>query len=155
MNQTLATALTNHLDGSVGSIESQQLVTFLVGEQLYCVDIMSVREIRVCTTLTPLPGEPDYVRGMINLRGTVVPVLDLRTRFGEGRGKREGAVVIVIINGRLQGLLVDQVCDIVTVPAGGIAPIPETDTSRRHPFFQGLITQGDALLIVIALDRLM
>jgi purine-binding chemotaxis protein CheW len=136
--------------------DRRQFVTFALGEQLYCVDIMAVREIRVSNAITKLPGAPDYVRGVINLRGTIVPVCDLRIRFGQGQTElaRSHAVVIVAINNRLTGLLVDDVCDIVTVGLNEIAPVPETDVNRRNPFFQGLITQSETMLIVIALDRL-
>jgi purine-binding chemotaxis protein CheW len=134
---------------------TRQFVTFTLGEQPYCVDIMSVREVRTSNAITPLPGAPDFVRGVINLRGTIVPILDLRARFGQGRTEpsQSHAVVIVTIDGRLNGLLVDGVSDILSVGASKIAPIPESDGERRNPFFEGLVTQGDTMLIVIGLDR--
>ena len=140
---------------AVGVAETRQFVTFTLGEQQYCVDIMSVREIRASNVITPLRSAPDYVRGVINLRGTIVPVIDLRTRFALGRTElNQGIVVVVTIEGRLNGLLVDGVSDILTVRQGDIAAIPETDGEVRNPFFDGLITQGDAMLIVVALERL-
>src|SRR5262245_21592104 len=136
--------------------QTRQFVTFTLGEQQYCVDIMSVREIRASNVITPLPSAPDYVRGVTNLRGVIVPIIDLRTRFGLGRTQptQNDVVVIVAIAGKLKGLLVDGVSDILTVEEGDIAAIPETDGDRRSPFFDGLITQGDTMLIVIALERL-
>jgi purine-binding chemotaxis protein CheW len=142
-------------DESAG--ERGQFVAFRIGDQRYCVDIMSVREIRVTSTITPLPGAPEFVRGVINLRGTIVPVCDLRSRFGQGMTElsRGHAIVIVSIAGRLTGLLVDEVCDIVEAAAAEMAPVPETDSSRRNPFFNGLITKVDGMLIMVSLDCLM
>jgi purine-binding chemotaxis protein CheW len=135
--------------------DSRQFVTFLLGEQQYCVDIMAVREIRASNVVTPLPSAPDYVRGVTNLRGTIVPIIDLRTRFGLGRTEvSQGVVVVVMIGGRLNGLLVDGVSDILTVRQADISPIPDTDGENRNPFFEGLVTQNDTMLIIVALDRL-
>jgi purine-binding chemotaxis protein CheW len=136
--------------------ERQQFVTFSLNGQQYCVDIMSVREIRMLQAITALPGAPDSIRGVINLRGTIVPICDPRLRFGQGRTKitPSHAVVVVSVAGRLTGLLVDEVLDIVTVPRSEVAPIPDADSGRRNPFFQGLITQDDQMLIVIDLERL-
>ena len=135
--------------------ETRQFVTFVLGEQQYCVDIMAVREIRATNVITPLPSAPDYVRGVTNLRGTIVPIIDLRTRFGLGRTEvTQGVVVVVMIGERLNGLLVDGVSDILTVRQADISAIPETDGENRNPFFDGLVTQNDTMLIIVALDRL-
>lgn len=136
--------------------ERQQFVTFSLNGQQYCVDIMSVREIRMLQSITALPGAPASVRGVINLRGTIVPICDPRLRFAQGRTEisPSHAVVVVSVAGRLTGLLVDEVLDIVTVPRSQVAPIPDADSGRRNPFFQGLITQDDQMLIVIDLERL-
>ncbi len=140
---------------AAGVVDTRQFVTFTLGAQQYCVDIMAVREIRAANVITPLPSAPEFVRGVINLRGTIVPIIDLRTRFALGRTElNQGIVVVVMIEGRPIGLLVDAVSDILTVHRSDIAAIPETDGEKRNPFFDGLIPQGDAMLIVIALDRL-
>ena len=149
--------VTRKLQETAGEIaEKRQFVTFALGKQLFCVDIMSVREIRISNVITPLPGAPDFVRGVINLRGTIVPICDLRMRFGQGRTElaESYSVVIVSINERWAGLLVDEVCDILTADGSEMSPIPETDANRRNPFFHGLITQGDTMLIVVALEKL-
>src|SRR5437764_1187619 len=89
----------------------QQFVSFTVSEQNYCVDIMAVREIKAWTGVTTLPNSPSYVRGVVNLRGTIVPVIDLRMRFGQGRTETSpGHVVVIVAIGEAQnGLLVDGV----------------------------------------------
>ena len=109
-----------------GAEDARQFVTFTLGEQQYCVDVMSVREICTSTPITPLPSAPDFLRGVINLRGTIVPIIDLRTRFALGRTEptESHVVVIVTIEGRLNGLLVDGVSDILTVRSATSPPSP-------------------------------
>ena len=134
----------------------QQFVSFMVGGQHYCVDIMAVREIKAWTATTSLPNSPAYIRGVINLRGAIVPVIDLRMRFGQGLTEPTPShvVVIVAIGDAQSGLLVDGVSDIVTVPRKDIAPIPDLEGEDRNPFFHGLVTSQDNLMAVIALDQL-
>ena len=139
---------------SLGGV--RQFVIFTLGAQQYCLDIMAVREIRASNVITSLPSSPDFVRGVINLRGTIIPIIDLRTRFGLERSEsaQSQVVVIIMIDGPLYGLLVDGVYDILTVRQSDIAAVPDTVGENRHPLFDGLITQGDTMLIVIALERL-
>ena len=141
---------------AAGAGETAQFVTFTLGAQHYCVDITSVREIRAWSAITPLPGTDDFIRGVINLRGAVVPIIDLRTRFGQGKTEAtpDHVIVTVMIDGRITGLLVDAVSDILTLPRTAIEPVPATDGEPKSRFFDGLITQQDNMLIVIALDRL-
>lgn len=138
------------------SEERHQFVVFALSGQNYCIDIMSVREIRVVQAITTLPGAAEFVRGIINLRGTIVPVFDLRKRFGLGETNiaENQALVIAAIEGHLTGLLVDEVLDIMASPASAVTPIPTPDTNRRSPFFKSLISQGDEMLIVIDLQQL-
>ena len=128
----------------------------LVGEQQYCVDIMAVREIKAWTGTTALPNSPAHIRGVINLRGAIVPVIDLRKRFGQELTEPTPAHVVVIVAiGDIQnGLLVDGVSDIVTVNRKDIAPIPSMEGEDKNPYFQGLITGQEKLVAVIALDQL-
>ena len=145
--------------GSVAMPEDagmQQFVSFTVGAQDYCVDIMAVREIRAWTGVTGLPNSPSYIRGVINLRGAIVPVIDLRMRFGQGLTETTpGHVVVIVAIGDTQnGLLVDGVSDIITVPKKDIAAIPEMEGEDRNPYFHGLITGQEKLLALIALDEL-
>ena len=137
-------------------VDTCQFVTFRLGEQLYCVEIMSVREIRASSVITALPNAPEYVKGVINLRGAIVPIVDLKARFALDRSPAaQGEIVVIVsIGGRLKGLLVDDVSDILTVGRSEIAAIPNADGEPRTHFFAGLITTGDTMLIVIALDRL-
>src|ERR1700743_1498274 len=107
--------------------ERQELISFRIGEQEYCVDIMSVREIRGWTPATPMPHAPEFVRGVINLRGTVMPVLDLGVRFGFGvtEATERHVIIVAQIDGQQVGLLVDAVCETLNVAASQIQPAPE------------------------------
>ena len=136
--------------------DMRQFVSFVVGEQNYCVDIMAVREIKAWTGITALPNSPAHIRGVINLRGAIVPVIDLRKRFGQEFTEPTPSHVIVIVAvGDIQnGLLVDGVSDIVTVNRKDIAPIPNMEGEDKNPYFQGLITSQENLVAVIALDQL-
>jgi purine-binding chemotaxis protein CheW len=134
----------------------RQFVSFVIGEQHYCVDIMAVREIKAWTGTTALPNSPAHIRGVINLRGAIVPVIDLRKRFGQELTEPTPAHVVVIVAvGDVQnGLLVDGVSDIVTVNKKDIAPIPNMEGEDKNPYFQGLITGQQKLVAVISLDHL-
>jgi purine-binding chemotaxis protein CheW len=133
-----------------------QFVAFSIGDRNFCVDIMQVREIRAWTGATSLPNSADYVRGVINLRGNIVPVIDLRSRFGHGLTDAEGnhVVVIVMIGDSMHGLLVDSVSDILDVGDKDIAQVPDTELGARANFLDGIITDGDDMVAIISLDRL-
>ncbi len=135
---------------------SQQFIAFDIGEQRYCVDIMTVREIRAWTGTTELPNTPDFVRGVINLRGAIVPIIDLRIRFGRGKTDptKSHVVVIIAIGDRLHGLLVDAVSDILSLWEEDIAPLPDTEGNTQNPYLDGLITEEERMIAVIATDRL-
>lgn len=107
-----------------------ELLSFRLGEQEYSLDIMSVREIRGWTRATPLPHAPSYMRGVINLRGTVLPVLDLSARLGMEPVRGDGRNVVIVVQsgaqstGQSVGLLVDAVSDILAIPRSAMQPPP-------------------------------
>lgn len=137
------------------SEDKRQFVTFALGGQNYCIDIMLVREIRMVQSITGLPGAPEHVRGVINLRGCIVPVYDLRRKFGQGETHLQAnhPSVIVDVDGKLCGLLVDEVLDIVTVASNEIAALPEDDVHDRNPYFEGFVTHKENLFIVVDIHR--
>ncbi len=142
---------------STEDADLRQFVSFTIGEQNYCVDIMAVREIRVWTGATNLPNSASFIRGVINLRGTIVPVLDLRMRFGLGPTETSPGhvVVIVAVEGGQTGLLVDAVSDIITVNRKDIADIPHIEGEDQNPFFRGLITGQENLMALISLEEVL
>ncbi|HEY8616946.1 chemotaxis protein CheW [Phenylobacterium sp.] len=132
---------------------ARELITIEVGGQLFALNIMIVREIRGWTTSTPLPHAPVYVLGLINLRGTVLPVLDLSARVGLPARSPEASSVVVVaeLTGRPVGLLVDAVCDIITVEASQIQPAPDLGSGGSQ-FVRGVITLEDQIVTLLDLD---
>lgn len=136
---------------------SRQLITFQLGEEVLGADIMAIREIRAWSPATPLPNVPEHVRGVVNLRGVVLPVFDLRHRLGWGRTEPSGRHVIIVINTgeQLQGLIVDAVNDIVTITPENMQPLPDIGRGAAAFFLDGLATIDDRMIMVLALDRLL
>jgi purine-binding chemotaxis protein CheW len=133
-----------------------QFITFTLGVEEYGIDIMVVREIKGWTVTTTIPNAPPHVRGVINLRGVIVPIFDLRARFGMGMTEPTRMhVVIIVTNGqRTIGLLVDTVSDIISVEAEAIRPVPEMGMSVDADFLQGLAALGDRMVTLVSLDGL-
>src|SRR5262250_1198949 len=104
-------------DGGPGASGLVQFISFAIGDDQYGVDIMAVREIKEWTEITHLPKQPEYVRGVLNLRGVIVPIIDLRCRFGQGLTEATPLHVIIIvqIEHQLVGLLADRVSDIISI----------------------------------------
>src|ERR1700760_3951312 len=117
-----------------------QFIAFRSGEQEFGAGIMAIREIRGWTETTALPHAPDYVRGVINRRGTVLPVVDLKCRLGQSRTDANAKHVIVVVEtgARTVGLLVDAVSDILTIAASEIQPAPELARDAQTPFVEGI-----------------
>ena len=136
---------------------TREFVSFAIGDDQYGVDIMAVREIKEWSNITRLPKQPDYVRGVLNLRGVMVPIIDLRCRFGQGRTETTPLhiVVIVQIDERLVGLLVDRVLDIVAFEAGKIQAVPKVVQSSLTGFLAGLVTSDGNLIALIDLPSLL
>jgi purine-binding chemotaxis protein CheW len=138
----------------ISQADLRELVTFKVGEQDYCIDIMSVREIRGWTPATVLPYAPSYVLGVINLRGTIVPIVDLSARLNLGRSEPDSRHVVVItaINNQMVGLLVNSVSDIMSVNRSAVQPVPEAASEATGAHIEGVIAIDDRMLRVIDLQ---
>ncbi|WP_456388187.1 chemotaxis protein CheW [Profundibacter sp.] len=130
-----------------------ELLTFQVGKQEYAIDIMSVREIRGWTKATPLPHAPDFVRGVINLRGTVLTIVDLAHRLGMGRTEtNERNVIIVVHTGKeTVGLLVDAVSDILVINKNELQVPPEMTASDNQTFVNALMIAGERMIRILSL----
>ena len=142
---------------AAGKTGAAQFVTFTIGDDQYGVDIMAVREIKGWSEITHLPKQPEYVRGVLNLRGVMVPIIDLRCRFGQGLTEATAVhvVIIVQIEQRLVGLLGDTVSDIVSVDAAQIQAVPRVAQSTRIDFLAGLVTIEGAMIALIDLPNLL
>ena len=135
---------------------SRQLITFQLGDQVLGVDIMAIREIRAWSPATPLPNVPPHVRGVVNLRGVVLPVLDLRCRLGWGitDPTARHVIIVVRVGEQLQGIIVDAVNDIVSVAPEQLQPLPEMGDADASRFLEGLATIDERMILVLSLDRL-
>jgi purine-binding chemotaxis protein CheW len=139
------------------SASATQLISFAIGDDQYGVDIMAVREIKGWIDITSLPNQSEYVRGVLNLRGAIVPIVDLRCRFGQGLTKATALhiVIIVQIAEKPIGLLADRVLDIVSLDETEIKPVPRVAQSDRANFLSGLITTEAGMIALIDLAHLL
>jgi len=134
-----------------------ELISFAIGEEQYGVDIMAVREIKGWSDISYLPKQPEFVRGVLNLRGVMVPIIDLRCRFGGGLTEATPlhVVIIVQIEDRQVGLLADRVLDIVAFEASQIQPVPRVSRNSRTEFLSGLLTIEGGMIAMIDINYLL
>jgi purine-binding chemotaxis protein CheW len=134
-----------------------QVISFAIGDEQYGVDIMAVREIKGWSEITHLPKQPEYVRGVLNLRGVIVPIVDLRCRFGQGLTEASALhiVIIVQIASRQVGLLADRVLDIVSFETNQVQAVPRVANGSRVGFLSGLVTTDSGMIAVIDLANLL
>ena len=135
----------------------RELISFRIGDQEFCVDIMTVREIRGWTPATPLPQAPVFVKGVINLRGAVLPIMDLAARLGlpVNELSARSVIIVVKVGERLIGLLVDAVSDILSITQDLLQPTPDVACDRVRTFVKGLISLDGRMISEIALERLL
>lgn len=147
------------LDSNTGSREVShiELIAFEIGGQEFCIDIAAVREIRGWTPASPIPHAPDYVLGVINLRGSVMPVLDVRARLGLGRTEVSSRHVIIVVNDgeRLAGLLVDGVQETFVVEASAFQAPPDLEVDAAHDFVEAILPLEKRLLSRLVVAALM
>ncbi len=136
---------------------AREMITFVVGTQEFCVDVMKVREIRVWTPVTPLIHAPSFVCGMINLRGTVLPIVDFAARLGlpPSEANARKAILVVETGDRTFGLLVQDVSEIHTIGADLIQPTPDVAAQMAKDFVSGIIATDGRMITLIALDAIL
>jgi purine-binding chemotaxis protein CheW len=136
--------------------ESIELLTFKLADQEYSLDIMSVREIRGWTKTTPLPHAPSYMKGVINLRGTVLPVMDLSQRLGLKPREHTDRNVIIVVNHEdvMTGLLVDAVSDIIALTSEDLQPPPEMQASNSPNVVSALTLIDERMIRVLDLSSI-
>ncbi|WEX78006.1 chemotaxis protein CheW [Sinorhizobium numidicum] len=133
---------------------ARELIAFRVGNQEFCVNIMSVREIRGWAPATPMPHAPPFVLGVINLRGAVLPIVDLSARLGMTPAEPTVRHVIIVaqVKNQVVGLLVDAVSDILTVSDEEIQPTPDILSDFEKSFARGVLAIGGRMICLIELD---
>ncbi len=143
------------------AVDADQYLTFLLEGEEYGVDILRVQEIRGWERTTPIPNTPDYVQGVINLRGTIVPIIDLRRRFGLPPREYGPTTVVVVLRveseerERTMGIVVDAVSDVYNLPEEEVAPPPDLGSAISINFVRGLATVEGKMVIVLDIDRLL
>lgn len=155
-----AQIIESHVEGAMPqatSSEMQQFLSFTLGAEEYGVDILMVREVKGWTATTRLPNTPEYVRGVLNLRGIIIPIFDLRARF---TGKltepnSKNVVVILTVDNRTVGILADTVSDILTAGVDDIRPAPETGNSIDQRFVSGLIAVEGRMVVLLDMKKLL
>lgn len=141
---------------------TNKYLTFVLATEEYAVDILRVQEIKGWSKVTPIPNTPGYICGVINLRGTIVPIIDLRLRFGLERLEYGAMTVVVVVKvvssgsrERIMGIVVDVVSDVYDVSESEIKPPPDFGSVISIEFVKGLATVGDKMVIVLDIDRLL
>ncbi|NKC31265.1 chemotaxis protein CheW [Roseomonas sp. BU-1] len=134
-----------------------QFITCTLDDAEFGIDIMAVREIKGWTDTTAIPHAPPWMRGVINLRGVIVPILDLRARFGmaQTQATRMHVVVIIQAGTRLAGLLVDAVSDIIAVAPEEVRPVPEIGAAAPERLLCGLVPRERGMVALVSLDHLL
>ena len=135
----------------------RELLTFTLGSEEYCIDILKVQEIRGYEAVTRIANAPDFIKGVINLRGNIVPIVDLRIKLGLGHAEYNESTVVIILNvmKRVIGAVVDSVSDVITLPAEAVRAAPEFGSQLGTQYILGLATVNDRMLILIDIEKLM
>ena len=140
-----------------GITETVQYLTFKLAEEIFAFDVAKVREILELTSITKVPQTPEFMRGVINLRGTIVPIVDLRIKFSVGVAEYTPFTVVIILNigGRVVGMVVDAVSDVISLKPEQIRPAPDFASSVDTAYIRGLGALGERMLIAVDIERLM
>jgi purine-binding chemotaxis protein CheW len=142
-------------DGILSSADAHQYLTFSLGQEEYGIEILRVQEIKGYSAITSIPNTPPYIKGVMNLRGTVVPVVDLRVKFGMDTAEynRFTVVIVVTVGERVVGLVVDAVSDVLDVLPHEFVPAPEMGDGVDTSFLTGMAKSADHLISLLAIDR--
>ena len=159
MSKTQAEITESTLQSEDGT---DQYLTFMLAGEEYGVEILKVQEIKGWSSVTPMPNMPDYILGVINLRGTVVPIIDLRKRFCMENIPYDKTTVVIVVKVtdddggvRTMGIVVDAVSEVHNVAKADLKPAPEFGGTLDTESIKGLVTRDDRMLIILDIDRLM
>ncbi|MEO1528054.1 MAG: chemotaxis protein CheW [Planctomycetota bacterium] len=138
------------------SADGSQFLTFELWEEEFGIEILRVQEIKGISRITPIPNMPSYIQGVMNLRGTVVPIVDLRAKFGmpEIEYNQFTVIIVVTIGDKVMGLVVDAVSDVLNVSDENIEGAPELGSDADTSFMRGIAKSGDRLITLLNMDRL-
>ncbi|MRW88229.1 chemotaxis protein CheW [Pseudoduganella sp. FT26W] len=142
---------------AASDIAGHEYLAFKLGAEEYGIDILKVQEIRGYEAVTRIANAPEFIKGVINLRGIIIPVVDMRIKFNLGSPVYDQFTVVIIlnINGRVVGMVVDSVSDVTTLTADQVKPAPEMGTAFSSDYMIGLGTIDERMLILVNIDKLM
>lgn len=149
------------LIGADADPDAEQYLTFILANEEYGVDILRVQEIKGWDSVTPIPNTPAYIKGVINLRGTIVPIVDLRQRFGMDEVEYGPITVVIVLKiecedrDRIMGIVVDAVSDVYDVNSEEMKPAPDFGSVVNVEFVKGLATVAEKMIIILDIDHLL
>lgn len=154
---TIAQDASVHENRSKEGVGSMQLVSFRLAQEEYGIEITKVQEIILMGEITRVPQTPDYIKGLINLRSTVIPIVDLRLRFGlaQEEASDETRIMVVNVAGKTIGIIVDAVSEVLRISHEQIAPPPPTVAGLGREYLTGLVKLENRLLILLDIDRIL
>jgi purine-binding chemotaxis protein CheW len=134
---------------------TREVLVFILGAEEYGVDILKVQEIRGFEKVTPIPAAPDYLKGIVNLRGVIVPVLDLRVKFALPNPRYDASTVMIVLRiaGRVIGIVVDAVSDVVRLAASEIKAAPQLGSVVDSTYLAGLATQDERMILLLDIEK--
>jgi purine-binding chemotaxis protein CheW len=153
----LSTTPTTAGQAAAAEAGGREFLTFRLGAEEYAIEILKVQEIRGWETPTAIANTPEFIKGVINLRGTIVPIVDLRLKFRLGQAQYDEFTVVIILSvaRRVMGIVVDAVSDVITLLPAQMRPAPEFGAALDTRFITGLGTVEERMLILADIERLM
>ncbi len=149
----------NNLENNAaeGAIVSQEYLTFVLADESYGIDILKVQEIRGYDAVTKIANTPEFIKGVVNLRGLIVPIVDLRIKFGLGKVVYDEFTVVIILNlnGRVVGIVVDGVSDVMNLKGTDLRSVPDIVASIDTKYITGLATVDEKMFILVDIEQLM
>jgi purine-binding chemotaxis protein CheW len=155
--QTIHSAMSTRRDAQSGEAAGQEFLVFTLGAEEYGIDILKVQEIRGYDSVTRIANAPSFIKGVINLRGIIVPIVDMRLKFNLGRVEYDNQTVVIILNvaHRVVGMVVDGVSDVLTLAHEQVMPAPEFGAALATEYITGLGTVEGRMLILMDIEKLM
>ena len=157
MNEEMQVAAGAAKPAPGASAERQEFLTFTLGKEEYGIEILKVQEIRSYETVTTIANAPEFIKGVVNLRGNIVPIVDMRIKFNLSNADYNESTVVIILNvaGRVVGMVVDSVSDVIALSVEQIRPAPDFSASFDVKYITGLGTVDSRMLILVDIEKLM
>ena len=146
-----------HIEEASTAAGAREYLTFRLDQEEYGIDILKVQEIRSFEKPTRIANAPEFIKGVVNLRGTIVPIVDMRLKFRCAKAEYNAFTVVIILNlrNRIVGIVVDSVSDVMELPAGSVKSAPDMDTVIEADAVLGLASLGERMLILLDIEKLM